>query len=316
MQLSEKSCASVKSRKYKNIQCPFTASHGEFCHRHYKNPLRFLANKTECHHVHTRSEHAAVNKIQRTWKFFKPFYLRNRYGPTFFLKSLSSNDSEIYTLETIDLIPKMYYFSYADSFKNCWTFDLRSLNHLLLEDTALKNPYTREPFPKRSMDLLKDRIHSLTAHKQPIFFNVKENLTSKQIWNQKVLDLFLKMDSLGYRASTQWFEQLNGTAHESLYRELFLLWNVRIGLTMREKDTIVPGHLCQRDKLFRWNPDQISGGKHDLPWWRKQNLELLLKFISSAGDKGKQSLGALYVLMGFSAVVEDVKEAYPWISEI
>ena len=156
----------------------------------------------------------------------------------------------------------------------------------------------------------------LTGQKKPIFFNVRENLTGKQIWNQKVLDLFLKMDTLGYRASTQWFEHLNSIAHERLYKELFVLWNVRIGLTMREKDAIIPGHLNQRDKLFRYNPDQVSGGKYDLTWWRKQNLELLQKFISSADDKGKQSLGALYVLMGFSVVVEDVKEAYPWIREI
>lgn len=316
MQVQDRQCGSVKSRKYKNIQCPYSASHGEFCHRHYKNPLRFLSKKTECDHVHTRSEHTAVKKIQRTWRFFKPFLLHKRYGPTFFMKSLSSNDTEISCLDTIENIPRLYYFSYTDGQKNCWTFDIRSLNHLLLDDTALQNPYTREAFPETIMKLLKERIHLLTCHKQPIFFNVKENLTGKQLWNQKVLEIFLKMDSLGYRASTHWFEQLSASSHERFYKELFALWNVRIGLTLQEKEGIVPGHLSQLGKLFRWNPDQVSGGKYDAVWWRKQNLELMRKFVSSASDKGKQSLGALYVLMGLASVVEDVKEAYPWIRDL
>ena len=315
MPLPEVSCANVKSRKYKNSQCPYAATHGEFCSRHYKNPLRFLPKKTECDHVHTRKEHAAATKLQRFWKLRYPLYKRFVHGPAFYNRSLSSNTTEIYSLETIEKIPALFFFSYLDTKGTCWSFDIRTLNHLLMEDTAIRNPYTRETFPERHMDRLRTRIHQLSSHKINIFYALKDNLNNKQLWNQRVLDVFLKLDALGYRASTQWFETLNLTDHEKLYKKLFILWFSRLGLTHQEKDAIVPGYQAGMNKLFRWNPDKLQGENHDVTWWKKNNLELLKKFISSSEDKTKQALGALYILMGLAQVVPAVGEAYPWILE-
>jgi hypothetical protein len=315
MPVQEISCANVKSRKYKNSQCPYAATHGEFCSRHYKNPLRFLPKKTECDHVHTRKEHAAATKLQRFWKSRYPFFKRILHGPAFYDRSLSSNRTEIYSLEAIEKISDLFFFSYLDSKQICWAFDLRSLNHLLMEDTAIRNPYTREPFPEKTMTRLHERVKQLSSHKISIFYPLKDNLNTKQIWNQRVLDIFLKLDALGYRASTQWFETLTLTDHEKLYKKLFVLWFTRLGLTHQEKDAIVPGYQAGISKLFRWNPDKLQSENHDITWWKKNNLELLKKFISSSEDKTKQSLGALYVLMGLAQVVPAVGEAYPWILE-
>ena len=316
MNTTEKLCVSVKSRKYKNLQCPYPATHGEFCHRHYKNPLRFLSNKTECDHVHTRSEHCAARKIQHFWRVAYPLYVRRCHGPAIHIRTLSSNDTEFYSLDTISKIPRHYFFSYLDSKSICWAFDIRSLNHLLLQDTCLKNPYTREEIPAAHMKKLKGRIHLLTLQKVPLFYNMKENLTQKQIWDQRVLEIFLKMDSLGYRASTQWFEKLTLLQHERFFKQMFLLWTVRLGLTPAEKTSLIPGFNNPLTKLFLHTPDQLQSKSHDLVWWKKQNLELIRKFISTAEDKTKQSLGALYVLMGLFAVVPEVGDAYPWIRDV
>jgi hypothetical protein len=80
-----------------------------------------------------------------------------------------------------------------------------------------------------------------------------------------------------------------------------------------KKNDIIPGHQSQDSKLFRWSPDTVENANHDLHWWKKNNLELLRKFISSTQDKSKQGLGALYVLMGFATIVREVGEAYPWV---
>jgi hypothetical protein len=312
---SETVCASIKSRKYKNSQCPFQATHGDFCHRHYKNPIRFLKKEAECSHVHTRSEHFAVKRMQDFWKRYKEIHKRRLFGPASFHRSLSSNDTEISTLEPITKIPPHYFFSFTDGKGICWSFDLRSLNHLLLEDTCLKNPYTRDVLNSKIRDRMILCNEYCKRRGFPLFYNLQENLSQKQVWNQRVLDFFLKLDSLGYRGSTQWFDSMSLNQQERLYRRLYTLWNYRLGLTPQEKNNIIPGHQSQNSKLFRWAPDTVENANHDLHWWKKNNLELLGRFISSTQDKTKQGLGALYVLMGFASIVNEVGEAYPWILE-
>jgi hypothetical protein len=312
---TERLCQNVKSRKFPNVQCPFVATHTDFCHRHYKNPLRFISKKTECDHVHTRKEHAVAAKIQIFWKKRLPSHKAHIHGPSFFEKSISQNETEIYSLESIQNIPEHYYFSFIDSKKSCWTFDLRSLNHLLLEDIQLRNPYTREPLTEIHLERIKQQIRKLTAQKLPIFYPVKENLNNKQLWNEKVLSSFLKLDALGYRASPQWFESMTFIDHERFYKYLYILWSYRLGLTSQEKEAIVPGSVGNRTRLFRWNPDQVQGGQYDLQWWRKQNLEIIRRFIDTSEDKTKKALGALYVIIGFTYISKSASEAYPWVVE-
>lgn len=312
---NEKTCASIKSRKHKNIQCPFQATQGDFCHRHYKNPTRFIKKDTECSHVHTRNEHSASSKIQRFWRLRSSPYKRRLFGPATYCRSLSFNTTEISTLEPIEKIPRQYFFSYIDSKGICWSFDIRSLNHLLLEDTCLKNPYTREIMEPKIRSRLTLCFEYLKRSGFPVFYNLTENLNQRQVWNQKVLDFFLKLDGLGYRGSTQWFDAMSVLQQQKLYRRMYVLWNYRLGLTPQEKNEIIPGHQSNTSKLFRWSPDTIENANHDLHWWRKNNLELLQKFISSTQEKSKQGLGALYILMGFATIVHQVGEAYPWILE-
>ena len=310
---TEKTCASIKSRKHKNIQCPFQATHGDFCRRHSKNPCRFQKKEAECSHVHTRSEHSSAKRIQLFWRNQYPIYKKRLYGPALYERSLSFNETEISTLDPIGKISQHYFFSYVDSKGICWSFDLRSLNHLLLEDTCLKNPYTRETLGTHIRERLSECNAFLKRKGIPSFYNLQENLSQKQVWNQRVLDFFLRLDSLGYRGSTQWFDTMTLLQQEKLYRRLYTLWNYRLGLTPQEKDQLIPGH--QVNKLFRWTPDTVENANHDLIWWKKNNLDLLIKFISGTKDKTKQGLGALYVLMGFASIVREVGEAYPWILE-
>jgi hypothetical protein len=312
---SEKTCLSIKSRKHKNNQCPYLATKGDFCSRHYKNPQRFQKKEAECSHVHTRSEHSSAKRIQVFWRTQIQRYKKCLFGPAFYCTKLSSNETEISTLEPIEKIPQVYFFSFRDTNGICWSFDLRSLNHLLLEDTALKNPYTREPLQESTRTRISLCNEFLKRREIPCFYNLQENLKPTQLWNQRVLELFLKLDSLGYRGSTQWFETMTLLQQEKLYRRLYILWNYRLGLTPQEKETIIPGHQSNATKLFKWTPDTIENRTHDLLWWKKHNLELLSKFVSTTKDKSKQGLGALYVLMGFASIVREVGEAYPWILE-
>jgi hypothetical protein len=224
---------------------------------------------------------------------------------------LSQNTTEVYSLDPNQTIPRVFLFTFADASKTIWTFDIRSLSHLLTEGTEPQNPYTRQTILPSTLKKIHERLLWLRKRKYPILHMTGENLTQEQVWNQKVLDVFFKMDALGYRASCRWFEGMRRDEHEIFYARLYRLWTYQLGLTQAEKDAILPGTM----KLFKQTPERVVNANHDIRWWRRNNLNMILEFLTRGTTKSQQSLGALYVLMGLVQAVPEAAEAYPWILE-
>jgi hypothetical protein len=304
-------CQNIKSRRHKNAACTSAATHGDFCARHSKKPIRFLSQKTSTFatRILTRSDTQAVLRIQ---KFWMKWAARKRFltqGPAANSPEVSQNTTEVYTLDSLDTIPRVFLFSFADASKSIWTFDIRSLSHLLTESTEPVNPYTRQLLDQSILSKIHSRIVWLRKRRYPTLHQTGENLTQAQIWNQKVLDVFFKMDALGYRASCRWFEEMEKDDHEVFYARLYRLWMYQLGLTPREKEDILPGCV----KIFKQTPEKALIGNHDLRWWRRVNLNMILEFISRGTTKSVQGLGCLYILMAMVQVIPEAAEAYPWI---
>ncbi len=304
-------CQNIKSRRHKNAPCSAPATHGDFCARHAKNPIRFASQKPSLFltRIHTRSDIQAVNRIQKVWI---KWAARRRFltqGPAANILEISQNDTEVYSLEPLATIPKVFLFSFADPSKTIWTFDIRSLSHLLTESSEPVNPYTRQPIEASVLHRIHTRLLWLRKRKYPTLHQTGENLTQAQLWNQKVLDVFFKMDALGYRASCRWFEDMEKDDHELFYARLYRLWTYQLGLTSHEKEEILPG--CT--KIFKQTPERVITANHDLKWWRRTNLNMILEFISRGATKSQQALGALYVLMSMVQIMPEAAEAYPWI---
>jgi hypothetical protein len=309
-------CGNIKSRKHPEAQCPNTATHGDFCSRHFKNPFRFQSPKEQIpSHPFTRSEKQALLRIQKAWRRFVPLIRFRHQGPAANCLELSKNTMEVYSLDPLNTIPSVFFFSFADETKSIWSFDIRSLSHLVSEGSDLVNPYTRQPLSSTILQLIHSRIVWLRERKYPILHVTAEGLTQEQLWNQKVLDVFFKLEALGYRASCRWFDEMNSEHHERFYRRLYRLWTYQLGLTSQEKEAIVPGYSTPSTKLFRQHPDKLVIANHELKWWRRNNLNVILEFLTKAPNKSQQTLGALYVLMGLVQVVPEAAEAYPWILE-
>ena len=309
-------CANIKSKKHKDQACSYTATHGDFCSRHFKNPTRFVPKEVKVpDRILTRSGHQAVLLLQKVWKKSANHSRFCRQGPAANWYELASNQTEVYSLDPLTSIPKSFFFSFADDKKNIWAFDIRSLSHLVTEGNEIVNPYTRLPIDSQTLQKIHKRIVWLRERKFPILHATGENLTPDQIWNQKVLDVFFKMEALGYRASCRWFDEMTLSDHMSFYRKLYRLWNYQLGLTHAEKEAIIPGFNAGMSKLFRNSPDRIEAQTHDLRWWRKVNLHLILDFLTRAPQKSQQGLGALYVLMALVQVIPEAAEAYPWVRE-
>ena len=218
-------------------------------------------------------------------------------------------------MEPLEKIPKLFFFSYADPKMVIWAFDIRSLSHIMAQGKQPENPYTREGLPAATLQKLRERVSYLRKRKYPVMYLQGESLSQDQEWNQRVLDAFMKLESLGYLAACSWFNALTIKEHKDFYKCMFILWSYRLGLSPAEKEAIVPGHLKAATKLFRWLPEATEGMTHNMRWWQKQTLALMQAFTERSTDKTKNSLGALYVTMGLVHVSEEAAEAYPWIAE-
>lgn len=308
-------CASIKSRKHPELRCPYGASFGEFCSRHFKNPIRY-ENRESVNQENfemTKAVHQAARQLQIFWRRWSALTRFRRQGPAANCLNLAQNTTEVSSLDGLETIPFVFFFSFPDESKNIWAFDIRSLSHLLRESDEPLNPYTRQTIDSFMLKRIHDRLLWLRKRKYPILYETAENLTREQVWNQKVLDVFFKMENLGYRASCRWFEKMRLVDHEFFYRRIHTLWNYQLHLTHAEKEGVVPGYNDTNTKLFKSTPDKLQANVHDLHWWRKTNLGVIQDLLTRAPDKSQQSLGALYVLMALVQVVPDAATAYPWV---
>jgi hypothetical protein len=295
-------CKSIKSKKHPDLQCPHRSSKDGWCAVHqtsrvlWKIPHTSIALKIKSfiiRHMTRRISHAI--------------------GPAALFPELAHNDKDIYSYDSVSTIPLVYRFSYSDSKHHLWLFDIRFLLQLLTYGKDIHNPFTQESIPSPILEKLQKRSAFLVSKKIPIVYLETDELTPEQLWNQKVLDVFLKLTSLGYGVNVHWFEMMNVRAHELFYERLYELWTFRLHLSEEVKQSVIPGYDSGRSPLFKWGPDAIFSKDLDLKWWRKMNLSLMRTFISRSENRDQQSLGALYILTALAEMHPRVRAAFPWL---
>jgi hypothetical protein len=308
-------CQNIKSRTNPDAQCPFAALHGDYCSRHTKNPRPFRARRVSNEiQEATPSAAAAATKIQRAWRLRAPLLRFAHQGPASNALNLAGNETELYSMDPLSSIPAPYRFSYADEKRHIWMFDIRTLGHSMATGFPQQNPYTREILPAQALNALHNRIAWLRSRKYQILHINTDVLTPEQCWNQKVLDIFLKIEALGYYACPDWFHGMTAYHHSLFYKKLFDLWEYRLALTAAEKEAVVPGHLSPgARRLFRFPPD--TQDDRDRGWWARMNLSIMEAFVTRATDKERQKLGAMYVLMGLVQASRPAARALPWVVE-
>lgn len=299
-------CINIRSKKFPKERCSYPAKKGEFCSRHYKNPIVFTVPFV------TRSVQNSIVKIQRVWRLRNGLRLAKLLTPAFFIRSLCHNDSELASFEPLDTVPRDYFFAIRES-KRIWGFDIRTLV-VQYEDTGrLENPYTKELCDQATVKDFRDRLDKLRRWKKSLHYSQTSDLTQKQSWNLRVLDMCLRLDMLGYRISTHWFADLDIFKHKALYQCLFDSWNGD-DLSNQLRETVVPGFSLTDKALFKWSPSKVMA-KTDLDSVRRTNLNVMERLISSALEQSDRTLGAMYLVTSLSRVSYRCKAAYPWLSE-
>jgi hypothetical protein len=310
-----RTCANIRSKKHPDTRCTYPAAHGEFCARHFKNPTRFQ-EKTSLDTEKTHTEVKAIQKIQKWWRLHVGFIRFFKQGPATNIPIISENQNDIFTLEAITTIPLLYRWSYSDTKKHIWLFDVRSLSMTRAQDSReiLLNPYTREPFSEKDELHFQKRCAWLRSKKYCTVHSQDVELTEEQMWHQQILDVTMKYDMLGYHTCINWFEELNIRQLALFYVELWELWFYRLHLNAIVKSQVVPNWNSRTTPLFRWYPSELVH-RLDKKWWQKLLLDILNRFVSSAELKEHRVLGALYGMTGFAIVSQTVREQYPWLVE-
>lgn len=311
--LEFRKCHNIKSRTNPDIRCTFSATQGDYCSRHFKNPRPFTVKiqPIDSSKVYTRADQMSVKKIQQFWKRIIPLRRFYTQGPAINAIDLATNATELYSLEPLNTIPRTYFMSFSDNLKAIWVFDIRSLVHSMATGLPSQNPYNRGEFTERAKDKIHKRISWLRSRKYNILYVNADILTPVQAWNQSVLDVFLKIESLGYYVSCDWYHSLKINDHINFYRKLYDLWNWRLNLSRSQREEIVPGHMSGSTRIFRFDStDVIEKGK---AWWEKQNLCIIRAFVTRAQDKENRKLGAMYILMALVQVSMPAAIGLPWI---
>jgi hypothetical protein len=309
-------CSNIRSRKHPDARCIYPATQGEFCARHFKNPTRFQ-EKHALEYKNSPSHLKAIQKIQKWWKKTVGYLRFSRQGPATNIPEISENKTDIYSLEPINSIPLLYRWSYIDKNKHIWLFDVRSLNMTRAQDgrELLLNPYTREPFSEKNGLHFQERCSWLRAKKYCTVHSENIDLSPDQLWHQKILDVTIKYDMLGYHTCLSWFEELSIRQLASFYLELWELWFYRLQLSTTVKKQVIPNWNKPDVLLFKWSPSEILN-RTDKKWWQKTILDLLDRFVSSAELKEHRILGALYGMTSFAIVSQRVRQQYPWLVDM
>jgi hypothetical protein len=299
-------CLNIKSKRYPDVKCKSIATYGDFCSRHYKNPVRYIKDKNVLKNIiYTGCQEEAAKKIQKIAKLMISRNNYRRQGPSYNILSVSENKTELQTMEDLNIIPKLYIWSYADDSKHIWTFDIRSFSRMM----SLKNPYTQLQITEQGKISLESRLNWLKKKGYSTSFLDDSDISEEQAFSLRVLDIFMKMDFLGYHSDSDWFLSLDNKGQINLYKELYDLWNYRLQLSLEAKEQICPG----LDDLMRFDPYKMKGGQRNALWWRKLNLNILDALLSRAPDKTNRALGAMYSLTALVRVSDDAKEAYDWL---
>jgi hypothetical protein len=254
-----------------------------------------------------------VTKIQKSFRGHIVRYLDRLRGPAFKTRKCN-NESDFFSLENIKDIPSSQFISYKDKDNFIYGFDICSLYNMIeVEKMEKINPYNRNDLP---INMLKNiqticRLGKLLGYKLNIKIdNTIEGLSQEKKIELKTIEIFQKIDDLGFITNSQWFLLLNRHKLKSYLNELIDIWNYRAQLTAETKYKINP----QRgNPFYGYNINIIL--QQDKITLQKKILEIIEIFISRGESTDARSLGVYYVLGALTMVCNSAANSLPWLYE-
>ena len=279
--------------------------------KHYK--LKVSGNKDEkIHRIYNYLKFSLYSsKIQKIWRGYiirKLFRLKG-IG----LKSV--NDTDFLTFEEVNKIPFYQRFSFKDDDGFIYSFDIYSLFNLIMksnDDSGIaKNPYTRKELNNNVLYrlnkviwLTKKVLNKKIKYKFDNDINV---LSSEKKLELKAIEVFQKIDQLGYVTDTKWLLNLSQIRLVRYLRELDDVWRYRAQLSNETQRNICPPN----GNPFLNIPLGTLMHKSSLTL-KTYALDVMGELLKSE-DKDNRTLGANYILGVLTIVSHPAANALPWL---
>lgn len=336
-------CIYLNSPRFlENNSCKYTCKYGNYCYKHRRFYLLDYGIINIEKFTYKKKDYTK-NDLQNTLSILYPFKLWNekkdvlydellkhisllnnnkivklqanirRYlvqrnlirGIGYFKKDICTNTEDFYYMTTSTEIENKYFFSYTDSKKNTWFFDIRSFKRLIDENQL--NPYTREDISftiKTNATIILSR---LIAKQISVEIEEFTNIDRRAIIKQKTVDLCSNLSEYGYYCDINWFLSLGRHKLKNLYKSLEDIWNYRAYLTEDVKSRISPPN----GLVFTYPLHEIRQitNKNDL---REIILNEVFKFNNAVSIEDRK-LGYMYFLIGLSEINIDCLNSHEWV---
>lgn len=272
--------------------------------KNYKKKSELLYYCINSLHIYSK-----IQKIQKCWKnhFIREF--NKTIGPSFKNKKLSNNIDDFYTAEDLDEIDYYYYFSFKDNDGFIYTFNIVSI-HSLLEKRQTENPYNRKTFSNEIVNVVHKRMkYNKILGKTSIFDDYKP---AELTFENKVTNVFTKIDELGNYSNHSWFMELNLVQTKRFLYELLEIWSFRAQLSQQRKAEICPPN----GNPFQGIPTSAymtTNQFHSLESLRNMCLSVMEKMVYRAHNDSDKNIGALYILSSLTLVSINARNSLPWL---
>jgi len=292
--------------------------------RHYK--IKHSGNKNQLFMRILMYLHFSryITPIQGLFRGFLYRRLISYKGPGLKNRDDCVNQCDFLTMDSVNEIPYMQFYSFRDMDGFIYGFDMTSLYNLLFKNNnnsssvlraTPKNPYNRNPIPVSVFTDLRRIMKLSKLFGIGVDIDIEEDVQSirERTIPERVRDLCMKMDQMGHYTNVEWFLSLSAAKLRKFVRELTEIWNYRANISPHIKRDICPP---LGDPMRHINYVELYVREEStLESKQRMVLECLEKLVTSGINEDSKCLGAYYVLGALTLVNIDVALAMPWLYE-
>ena len=266
-------------------------------------------------YIHLFNEHHVL-KIQSFCRKLLILRWFQLLGPGFIRKQICNNSTDFITLDEINTIPCYQFFSYKDENDFIYAFDIISFNTLLskskLDNNVCLNPYNRNVIKLEYID----KFINLIRVSKVLNFNTIITTTSisphpnKEL-DFRILDLFHRIDSMGYITNHEWFNSLVYNKIKTFVIELKDIWEYRANISNILKKKICPPH---GDPFIGFSMNLfILSNDINLYRLKKKTIHIMENIVYNGIDQDSKYIGSSLILTALTIVNNEAADSYPWL---
>jgi len=252
--------------------------------------------------------------VQKAWRHHLFRQYNKIRGPARFNRTICVNDTDFFTMDDLSDIPLNQFYSFTDTDKMIYGFDIMSLYNLFGKSPdKVTNPYNRNPFPKEVKRDVMKIIRLSKLYNQPLNLDTnegdeEEKMNTMNSFEHRLITLFQEIDDLGNYTNYNWVMSLDMAHMMRFILEMNDIWSYRANLSEDIKRDICPGYRDLFQRMY-----MIDMRLSNIIILREIAIDIMNKLVNNGINHGSRCLGANFVLCALTLVNPAAAEALPWL---